>query len=362
MRGFRIEPGEIEAAPGEHPAVAGARGAGARGRARRQAAGGLRGRGRRGARARRGAGRGAHGEQVAEWRCSSTTPTAGADAHGRRPSTSPAGTAATRASPSRGRRCASGWSTRSRGSSRCGRGGCWRSAAARACCCCASPPRVRALPGTDFSRAVLAWLGTGSGGAGLPQVSCSRRAADDFAGIARRSFDTVILNSVVQYFPERRLPGRVLAERSTRGLPPAAHLRRRRAQPAAARGLPRLGPALPGRRRPARRRSCGSRSSKQHDAGDTSWCSTPGSSPPCAGALPRIGRVEIRPKRGPADNELTRFRYDVVLHVGERGGRRRSSLARLGAWRAEPRRRCGAGWTELRPTVLGVPRARRVCA
>ena len=31
--------------------------------------------------------------------------------------------------------------------------------------------------------------------------------------------------------------------------------------------------------------------------------------------LPRLSRVEIRPKRGRIHNEMTRFRYDVVLHV-----------------------------------------------
>jgi hypothetical protein len=33
--------------------------------------------------------------------------------------------------------------------------------------------------------------------------------------------------------------------------------------------------------------------------------------------LPRIARVEIQLKRGRIDNELTRFRYDVVLHVDD---------------------------------------------
>ena len=33
--------------------------------------------------------------------------------------------------------------------------------------------------------------------------------------------------------------------------------------------------------------------------------------------LPRIGDVEILLKRGHRDNELTRYRYDVVLHVGD---------------------------------------------
>lgn len=33
-------------------------------------------------------------------------------------------------------------------------------------------------------------------------------------------------------------------------------------------------------------------------------------------SLPRVTRVDVSPKRGEADNELTRFRYQVVLHVG----------------------------------------------
>ncbi|HKD06956.1 MAG TPA: amino acid adenylation domain-containing protein [Bryobacteraceae bacterium] len=36
--------------------------------------------------------------------------------------------------------------------------------------------------------------------------------------------------------------------------------------------------------------------------------------------IPRIGRIEIQLKRGRAQNELTRFRYDVVLHIGPGAG------------------------------------------
>jgi hypothetical protein len=36
-----------------------------------------------------------------------------------------------------------------------------------------------------------------------------------------------------------------------------------------------------------------------------------------SGSIPRIASVEILLKRGPANNELTRYRYDVLLHVGE---------------------------------------------
>src|SRR5690606_11803577 len=33
--------------------------------------------------------------------------------------------------------------------------------------------------------------------------------------------------------------------------------------------------------------------------------------------LPKVCRVEILPKWGTAENELTRFRYDAILHIGE---------------------------------------------
>src|SRR2546428_316787 len=39
-----------------------------------------------------------------------------------------------------------------------------------------------------------------------------------------------------------------------------------------------------------------------------------------AARSPRAARVEALVKRGDADNELTRFRYDVVLHVGGPAG------------------------------------------
>jgi ubiquinone/menaquinone biosynthesis C-methylase UbiE len=33
--------------------------------------------------------------------------------------------------------------------------------------------------------------------------------------------------------------------------------------------------------------------------------------------FPRISRVDIRPLRGRADNEMTRFRYEAILHIGD---------------------------------------------
>ncbi|MEM7198645.1 MAG: amino acid adenylation domain-containing protein [Planctomycetota bacterium] len=44
--------------------------------------------------------------------------------------------------------------------------------------------------------------------------------------------------------------------------------------------------------------------------------------PVLATRLPRIQEIRIRPKRHPADNELSRFRYDVVLQLDEAGDAR----------------------------------------
>jgi amino acid adenylation domain-containing protein len=62
--------------------------------------------------------------------------------------------------------------------------------------------------------------------------------------------------------------------------------------------------------------------------------------------LPRVARVEVRPKRGAARNELTKFRYQVVLHVedvpaaaaaaGRRERRRRRRGVRPGSTGSRP--------------------------
>jgi acyl carrier protein len=76
--------------------------------------------------------------------------------------------------------------------------------------------------------------------------------------------------------------------------------------------------------------------------------------------IPRIGRVEVRVKRGAHHNELTRHRYDAVLHVGLAAAR---TAARALAWDGDVgsmdglrRALASAGGEAL--AVLGVPDAR----
>ena len=55
--------------------------------------------------------------------------------------------------------------------------------------------------GTDVSAEALRAIEVQLRAAPLPQVTLEERAADDFRGLAAESFDLVVLNSVVQYFP-----------------------------------------------------------------------------------------------------------------------------------------------------------------
>ncbi len=143
----------------------------------------------------------------------------------------------------------------------------------------------------------------------LSHVEVARRAADDFVGLGDERFDMVVINSVVQYFPD--------AEYLVEVLTGAARLVRSGGAifVGDVRSLPLLndfhtsvesarsgGASLDERVRLAVER-------ERELVVD----------PALFGALrhaePRIGRVDVEPKRGGAANELTRFRYDVTLHL-----------------------------------------------
>ncbi|HEV7515176.1 MAG TPA: condensation domain-containing protein, partial [Thermoanaerobaculia bacterium] len=167
--------------------------------------------------------------------------------------------------------------------------------------------------GTDFSGQVIRWLAEQLGES-LPQVELGERTAEDFSGVAPRSFDTVILNSVVQYFPDADYVARVLAGAveavadggavyvgDVRSLPllPAFH---------AAVELFKAAPSLPLERL--------RQVAAAEQVEETELVLDPGFFFALRRHLPRITAVEVRPKRDLADNELTRFRYQVVLRVG----------------------------------------------
>ena len=178
-------------------------------------------------------------------------------------------------------------------------------------------PHCTQYRAADFSRQALRYIEhLKMSVPGLENVILLERTADNFEGIEKNSLDTIIINSVIQYFPSinyllKVLEGAVNAVRSggkiflgdLRSLPlleayyasvqlylASAEMERTQLL-STVRSLiaeeeelvidPALFVAL-----------------KQH--------------------LPEIDHVEILPKRGVHHNELTRFRYDVILHIGER--------------------------------------------
>ena len=63
-------------------------------------------------------------------------------------------------------------------------------------------PHTGHYHGTDVSQRALSYINQNLNDERSESITLSRRPAEDFAGIEPGAFDTVILNSVVQYFPD----------------------------------------------------------------------------------------------------------------------------------------------------------------
>ncbi len=226
-------------------------------------------------------------------------------------------------------------------------------------------PRCEAYWGTDFSRASLEYVRQQLAvpERPLPGVRLLERSADDWSGIEPRSFDAVVLNSVVQYFPspeylrqvleqavEAVAPGGFVFVGDVRSLPLLeafhASLELSRAEPSTS------------RRELVRR-------VRRALVREKELALDPALFPALRERWPRLAAVELQLPSGRHANELSRFRYDVVLHVGDGLARPVAPAPDLRwlAWRRE-----GLGVQELRRLLaeqappalglLGVPNAR----
>ncbi|KAM3092340.1 amino acid adenylation domain-containing protein [Phormidesmis sp. 146-12] len=172
-------------------------------------------------------------------------------------------------------------------------------------------PHCQKYVGTDFSKVALEsiqkQLET------LPQVELLQRTATNFENIDTASFDVVILNSIVQYFPsadylmqvlEKAIqtiaPGGVLFVGDVRSLPllTAFHTWVQFCQADAAMDRTQLQQLV--------NRSCFEEPELAID-------------PKLFDALqdkfPQVRQVQIRLSRGRSHNEMTQFRYNVLLHI-----------------------------------------------
>lgn len=168
---------------------------------------------------------------------------------------------------------------------------------------------------TDFSRRAIAGLQRrlAADPALADRVALAARPAHDLEWLGDRTFDTVILNSVVQYFPSADYLADVLARAVARVRPGGRvfvgdvrnHDLLRDFHAAVVRA--RAGEALPASELEQR--------VEAEVLRDKELLLGPGFFHELARELPRVTAVEVRPERGRARNEMTMFRYDVTLHV-----------------------------------------------
>jgi amino acid adenylation domain-containing protein len=171
--------------------------------------------------------------------------------------------------------------------------------------------------GTDFSEVALKHIRDEMARPGqlLPQVTLWQREADDFAGIEAGSFDGVILNSVAQHFPgikyllkilegaiEAIKPGGFIFVGDVRSLPllKAFHTSVQLCRSPSSLSIEQF-------RRTVQREM----EQEEELIIDPTFFRM------LAQHLPQLGQVRIQLKRGRHHNELTRFRYDVLMSVGK---------------------------------------------
>ena len=170
--------------------------------------------------------------------------------------------------------------------------------------------------GVDFAANALDQLRQWkSGREDLKHVELLHRAATELQDLQSSSFDTVILNSVIQYFPDVDYLLRVLEE-GLRLLRPGGtifigdvrHL-----------GLLRMFHSAVQLGKAAATVSVGQLRKRvaRSVAHDQELVIDPRFFQALPSRLPGVSAVEIQLKRGQSQNELTRYRYDVVLHTSE---------------------------------------------
>jgi amino acid adenylation domain-containing protein len=169
---------------------------------------------------------------------------------------------------------------------------------------------------TDFSLAALSYIQSqlDSFGQDMSHVQTLNRPANDFTEIAEKSFDMVIINSVVQYFPTVNYLIDVL-KGAIRSIIPGGRL-----FIGDVRNLALLYPFYVAVELQQASASMDITELKQRIYGyqtkEEELVIDPHFFLILRTQIPEISYVEILPKRGRFQNEMTQFRYDVVLHIG----------------------------------------------
>ncbi|HZE88350.1 MAG TPA: condensation domain-containing protein, partial [Verrucomicrobiae bacterium] len=179
-------------------------------------------------------------------------------------------------------------------------------------------PRCERYAATDFSRVSLDLVrGAVSRRKDLAHVELFERGGDDFGGFETAGFDLVVLNSVVQYFPDVSYLDRVL-DGALRSLSPGGRVFVGDVRDARLQRVFAASVALHGVDGATAPEEAAARADRLV-AREEELLASPGYFALASKRAPGGGWAEALVKRGRADNELTRFRYDVVIHAGDPG-------------------------------------------
>nr|AXN93592.1 PuwA [Anabaena minutissima UTEX B 1613] len=177
-------------------------------------------------------------------------------------------------------------------------------------------PQCDCYYGTDISPQALRYVQqqiTQMGG-DWSQVKLAQRSAENFHGVAQGEFDAVILNSVVQYFPSIDYLMQVL-ENAIQAIASAGFI-----FIGDVRSLPLLEAFHASVQLAQSPPSLSTGELQQRIQRNLNQDSELVIDPAFFTALqqrfPQISHVQIQIKRGEYHNELTQFRYDVTLHIG----------------------------------------------
>jgi acyl-CoA synthetase (AMP-forming)/AMP-acid ligase II/SAM-dependent methyltransferase/acyl carrier protein len=182
-------------------------------------------------------------------------------------------------------------------------------------------PHCESYVATDFSRAALDHVRGHLGllGPAASRVRLEHAVVDEFSLLRPGSADLVVLNSVVQYFPDIHYLVRLL-ERAVDvvGTGGAIFVGDVRSLPLldafhASVELSRADASVSGEQLRRRARLTADQ--------ETELAVDPAFFVELARSLPQIDHVEIAPKRMRCHNELSRFRYEVVIRVGDEAPR-----------------------------------------
>jgi amino acid adenylation domain-containing protein len=176
-------------------------------------------------------------------------------------------------------------------------------------------PHCTQYYGTDFSPISLNYIQQHLAKQEMPQVTLHQKMADDFEGVEAAAFDAIILNSVVQYFPSidyfiRVLEGAVQAT-APGGFIFIGDVRNLQLLQAfhASVQLYQAEPSL----------TCAEWQQRvqMQMFQETELVIDPAFFSAIKQYFSQISHVQIQLMRGRDRNELTQFRYNVILHIGD---------------------------------------------